>query len=136
MPTLQQALYYHVSTSLTSTRIYPSSLAPTSVDKPYVIYQRVDDVRHRQQDRTTGLSSSRYQFTIVADSELAAHNLRVVLRDALEGYRGDMGEAGLTVAVRGIFLEDDRDLPQTPSDSSEQPPHIVELDFLIWHVDS
>lgn len=137
---IQGALYTYLVnntavSALVSSRVYPAGNVPTSASMPYITYQRIDNVHERHMEGSAGLAHPRYQLNIVADTELEAHGVVEAVRGALDSFRGELGEGSNMATVRGAFLEDDRDLPQTPTDATEAGPHGVAMDFIIWHTE-
>lgn len=129
--TLDQALFNYLSTfagltALIGTRVYPRVL-PQNPTYPAVTYQRVSSTRMRTMGAPLLGAEPRIQFTIWAETHLAARAIATQLRAALEGYTGTMGGAG-GVDVLGAQEQNDLDdyEPLTKL-------HQAILDFTIWH---
>lgn len=139
MATIEQAVYYKIVNdtdieALIGTRFYTAGDVPQNVTLPYMTYQRISGVRHRHQ-AGAGLVEARYQFNCYATKQIGAAALGTALRAALERYRGDMGEAGSTIAVRGAFVQDDSDQGSPPTEGSQRGPIWQTVDVIFWYVE-
>ena len=138
MPTIQEALQYFLTDSaaikrLIEGRAYPAQ-APTSAVRPYIVFFRTDQEHVTHQGGTSSLASARIQIEAWADTEIGADALYRTVRDALNGFRGSLGDPGDPLTVRGAFLDDDRSEALQPSDASQTGRHSVPMEFLIWYV--
>lgn len=73
--------------TLVGTRIYPR-VVPPGVSKPAIAYQVISESRGYQMDGQTGLTNTRMQLTIVAESVSQMDTLAEACRQVLSGYRG------------------------------------------------
>jgi len=79
-------------TGLIGDRLYPLAL-PQSPTMPAVVYQEISAVPEYSQSGYSDLERTRMQFKCWANTLLMAKQIKAVLRMALSGFRGDMGEA-------------------------------------------
>lgn len=144
LATISEALSYELRNTaaiqvLISTRIYPAGGVPTSADKPWVTWQRID-AEHvdYQGDESSlsgqaGLCATRVQIDCWAMSLLDADDVFQAIRTAFNGFAGEMGTPGDSVTVALMTLETERTDWVAPIDATERAPHRVSSDWLIWH---
>jgi hypothetical protein len=88
-------------------RIFPVRI-PQGVALPAVAYQRISTIPNPTLDSAGNLADARLQYTCVASSVDAAHELADVVAAALNQYSGYGGESGGTsggTVVRIVELE-------------------------------
>lgn len=141
-----QALYYTLAntsgiTNITATApdgstegIYMAGDVQQGATKPYLVLQQISNLQTRDQSGDSALDETHVQFTCVADTARGAYLLKEAVVTALANYRGDMGQAGSTVAVRRILHENDMHVPSPPTDGGQRGPHTWMVDFVIYHV--
>lgn len=106
--------------------------APESADYPSVTITRVNNNHENNMLGSSGLSRATYQIDTWALSSPSAESVSDALRDALDGFRGDMGG----VDVRSIFLVADEDIAETPKDGSQNFIFRTRQDYTINHRES
>ena len=139
MATIRKALWYHLTqdsaiSALVSTRVY-HQFAPSGTALPYVTYQRISHDHMRHLTAGSSHAVARYQVDGWAKDTQGADALAEAIREALDNYRGNMGESGDTVAAVS-FLESDRDDMVGPSDDAQPKTFRVSLDFSIAHAET
>lgn len=93
---IEQSIRTHLIThpevyALVMNRIYPAH-KHQDVDSPCILYQRVSTERVLTHDqKPSGLTTARIQFDVLADTLETALQVADVMRVALVGYRGTMG---------------------------------------------
>ena len=135
--TFESGLYAYVSAhanmaavqALIGTRFYDRGEVPQGPTFPYVTYTRIATNRVHSADGESGLVQALFQLDIWARTHKAAHELADALRLAMSGYSGAMG----SFTVRGAILDDERDSPEGPIDSSETGYLSVQQDYRFWH---
>lgn len=104
-------------------RIYPMRL-PQGYVLDAISYQRVSaERRHDITDGPIGWAFSRFQFDCWSGSYSGARDLAEALRQALDGYSGDLSDG---THVGGIYIEGERDLFEEDTEI-----YRVSMDFLI-----
>ncbi len=150
MATLQRALNYELKntgsiSALVGARIYPDGDVPGGTASPYITTLRISRVRHRHQAGGPNITTVRYQINAIARSskvsaatapEIAVSAVVEAVTAAMDRFRGAMGEAGSTVTVRGMYHENDRDVPIDPSDGSQRGSFETQMDFIIHYVEA
>jgi hypothetical protein len=122
-------------TNLVDERIYQATDVSQRTERPYLTFQRISGPRHRHQTGA-GLCEPRYQFSAIADKVDDARDIADAVRATFDRYRGQMGRAGSTVAVRGAFVQDDSVVPIIPTDASQRGPQQRSVDIIFWYVES
>lgn len=129
---IEEALQAHLTddadvAALVGTRVYPLR-AEQGAARPYLVYQRISTPRVRSHSGPSGLAYPRFQITAVADSYSAARSLANAVREALDGYSGDMGDAP---GIRAnAFVDNDADGWEEASEA-----YTVRVDVIIWHAE-
>ena len=146
MADMLQAFYYTLAntagvTDITATApdgstegVYMAGDVQQGATMPFVVVQQISNVQTRDQSGDSNLDETRVQVMCVAETARAAYLLKGAVVTALNSYRGNLGEAGSTVAVRDILHENDMHLPSAPSDGGQRGPQEWMVDFVIWHV--
>ena len=147
MATLQHALRYKLAntsgvTDLVGTRIWHESDAPQDTASPYITYQRISQDDERHQGGGPNLTMTRVQINCVVKEvsagtspEISASAVATAVKAALAGTRGEMGEPGDTLTVRGIFFESSRDITIQPFAGGQRGPHEVQMDWFVHYVE-
>ncbi len=102
-----------------SNRVYPN-VAPSGVDRPYLVYRLVSPGRDYTHAGFSDLSESRFQVSVFADNYGSAKNTAKQVKDGLEGWK--------TSEVLATFLAGEMDLYE-----DDTKIHHIPLDFWIWH---
>ena len=103
-----------------------------SAGTKYVTYQKVSSVHHRHQTGS-GLWETRFQLNCWAKNNLDARTIAAAVKTSLDRYRGEMGDSGATVTVKGAFVEENAAEFNPPSDATQTGPHGESVDIVIWH---
>jgi len=118
--------------AVVGSRIYPV-FAPTSAARPFIVYSRISsDSIHRMgavSFPTNGMMRDVVQFDIYAESETSANDIKETLQDVLDGQTIDMGNT----KVRRIFLSNETDGVETPSDGTNDGEYRETMDFTFWY---
>ena len=135
--TIETAFYSYLSTkpsitSLVSTRIYPL-LAPDTPTYPHIVYTVFGEGHHHDINGAVGLVDLTMQVDIWAKTVASRSSIGEALRNALDGFTGDMGAENLN--IRSCFLGDRTNLFDRDSDTSTAF-YRTSMDFTIWHVES
>jgi len=140
---LDPALYEYLSThpgvtALVADRIFPV-IAHQGAATPHIIYQRIGGARPQQLRAPVGVINPLYQFTVAVDTSDAddapakAHECAEALRNAMDGFRGDMG----AVDVRDVRLDSGpRDSFVPFGDGDEGGKFTTSQDYSIWHTEA
>jgi hypothetical protein len=76
-------------TALIDTRISPDD-APQTEQKPYVVYTNIDNIIDHTHDGQCELEHPNYQWTVYADTKLAASAVARQIKTALKNYSGTL----------------------------------------------
>ena len=121
-------------TALVGDRIYPR-FAPTSAARPFIVWSRISSTStHRMgadpsfPDR--GMMRDVIQFDIYAEAEAGANEVKEALQDTLNGLEIEMGET----KVRRVFLSNEIDGLETPSDGTNDGEYRETMDFTFWYL--
>lgn len=136
---LKDSLYEHLKddsgvSAIVGTRIYPH-LAPQDASRPYITYALISSVRRPHMVAASGVVSQRIQINCWGDTDLGADTLGNAAREALDGFRGTMG-TDIETDVRRVFLDEESDAFEGPTDGREQGIYCVQQDYIIWHAES
>lgn len=94
--------------------------------KPYLVLNRIDGVPDYHLQGASGLVESRLQIDIYDASRWGAETTSRQVKSILSGYRGGM--------IRGVFINDERDLPASDAGNVTQLFRIS-LDLTIIHTE-
>ena len=137
---IRDALYYELANDsgvAALADVYPAGRVPASVNArsaSYLTYQTDSRGHHRHQTGYS-LAEARFELQCHAPTARACRDLYTAVKDVLEQFRGDMGEAGSTVTVRGAFIEGhNEEFDEPPSDASQRGPRRLSMHYVIWHV--
>lgn len=124
--TFSEALFSFLSGAGTTagSRFYPNRL-PQSVELPAVRYFRVSNPQEHTHSGAVVLKEPRYQLDCYAMSYLAAEALAIEVVEALDGYKGAMGDYDVGASLVEDAGKDDED-PETGR-------HRVSVDVVISH---
>lgn len=109
-------------------RIY-AQVVPSGTPKPYQVLSRISSPGHHHLRGPAAIASPRFQLDSYGTSSVEARAMSEASRLVLDGFRGDMG----AVPVRGIHLEDERDVPEPLGDGSEEVHYRTIQDYVVWH---
>lgn len=148
MADLIQALYYELAntsgvTDLTATApdgssegIYIAGDVQQGQDMPFLTIQVIGNTQERDQSGESALERTSVQISIVAEKEYGAKALRDAVMAELSWYRGDLGEAGSTVAVRRALHTNDYHTAVPPTEGGQRGAQMWVVDFDFWVVTS
>lgn len=88
-------------------RIYPIKL-PQGVLLASIVYTRISGQTDYKMEGATGYNQSRMQIGAWAPTANAASSLANLVKDAISGFTGAMGNP--SVFVQGIFCADEREI--------------------------
>lgn len=91
---------------------------------PMITYQRIASTTSRTMEGLAGPHRPRIQIDCWATSYVTAKQMAEAVRQSLEGWRQ---AAGANEAIRGTFLDGDRDLYEP-----DTKLHRVSSDFFVW----
>jgi len=100
--------YPPLSSAVGGARIY-AVRAPQGVISDSIIYNRISGAGTYTMEGLNGFTIQRFQLDCWSTSADGADVLGNLLRDRLDGYRGDMGTGPDLVNVHGVFMIDQRD---------------------------
>jgi hypothetical protein len=129
---IERALYARLTgaaavSAIIGTRLFPN-FAPLGTAAPFAIYNRVSANRIRSLTQRSGLAMVRMQVDCMAETYAGARALADVVRQALDGFRGEAGSP--PVMIESCSLQSDQDLYE---DAAEPPLHRVSMDFMLTH---
>jgi hypothetical protein len=97
-----------IETSVTrqngGSRCFPGKL-PQGTVKPSYVYTLISDPGDYHNDGPSTLAHPRYQLDAWAQTLDAATSLANLIKDRIDGYRGEMGSGATLVNVRGVFRD-------------------------------
>lgn len=94
--------------ALVGTRIYPVKL-PQGVSGTSLILNEISGQGDHHMQGASGLVTVRMQIGAWATTADGAHALFLAVKEAIDGYRGLMGD----VTVQGVFIDSWRDIDDT-----------------------
>lgn len=134
---IETAFYSYLSnraaiTALVGTRIYPL-LAPDTPTYPHITYTVFGEGHDHDMDGATGLTDLTMQVDVWAKTITSRRNVAEALRNALDGFTGNMGTENLN--IRNCTLED-RSHFFDKDDEGGGTFYRTSMDFSIWHVET
>lgn len=111
--------------ALVGTRIYPVKL-PQGIVAASLVYNEISGVGDHNMEGASGLVQVRMQVGAWAQSADGAHGLYLAVKEAIDGYRGMMGD----VAVQGVFIDSWRDIDDTVANMRGKV-----ADYFIWYAE-
>jgi hypothetical protein len=95
-----------ISTAIGGARIYPGRL-PQGMALARIVYTLISDPGDYHNAGPSSLARPRYQIDAWAPGSNpdAATALANLIKDRIDGYRGEMGSGGTLVNVRGVFRD-------------------------------
>jgi hypothetical protein len=112
--------------AVVATRVYPIKI-PQGVKATSIVYSRISEQTDHHMQGPSGLVQDRIQIAAWAVKGDDASALALLIKDRLDGFRGQMGADGVFVPVQGIFSESARDEYDAAADL-----HGVTRDYFIW----
>jgi hypothetical protein len=91
-------------------RMYPGSL-PQANTAGGLVYNRISGQGDHHNAGASGLARVRMQIDGWMPTRDAAAALMLLVKGAIDGYRGEMGTGAAAVQVQGVFFDSERDLP-------------------------
>jgi len=113
-------------TSLVGQRIYYIK-APQDISNPYIVFSKMSAPREHDHDGSSGLASSRFQFSIFAQTYREVKLITVQIQSALQAFKGTMGGDG-GVVVNGAFYQNEVDFWE-----ENIKLYHTDCEYLIWH---
>jgi hypothetical protein len=108
------------------TRFYPRGEVPQSPTYPFATQMRIGTFWVHSADGDSGLAEARMQIESWALDYPTARNLSDLLRLALNGYVGEMGD----FSVGGVILQDEQDAPEDPRFGNEIGIQLVQQEYI------
>ena len=136
--TIESALFSYLSTkasviAVVGTKIFPE-VAPESALYPFITYQVLGDTPEHHMTSAAGLTNVSMQIDVWADTFASSVTISEVIRNALDGFTGDMGSENLS--IRTCHLENRLSLAEPDAESEHLPIFRKSMDFLIWHAET
>jgi hypothetical protein len=97
-----------LSTAVGGVRIYPVKL-PQGMVSDSIVFNRISGAGVYVMEGLSGFTTQRFQIDSCSLTADGADSLANLIRDRLDGYRGDMGSGPTLVNVHGVFMIDQRD---------------------------
>lgn len=101
-------------TDIVGTGIYGDK-APQKKEPPFITYEQTGGDAFYHSEGASGLAEATITLTCKAASYVKAHELYEVLRDELDGYRGDWDDT----VIRGAFLTSPNNVSQPDTKGSD-----------------
>lgn len=135
--TIESALYSYLSTKASVTavvgiRIYPQ-VAPDSAAYPFITYNVTNEQHDHSMGGATGLANPSIQIDVWAETVANRVAIAEVVRNALDGFRGNMGTENLN--IRNCFLQNRSNFNESDGEG-KTPIYRSSMDFSIWHVET
>ncbi len=136
--TIETALYSELSTTsevtaVVSTRIFPQ-VAPLTVPYPFIVYSVINSIPEHHAGGASTLTNVSMQIDVWAETVAELLTIVEVLRNALDGFIGDMGTENLD--IQSCFMETRRTFEEPDPHGKKAPVFRSDMDFSIWHVSS
>ena len=112
-------------------RVYPTGQLPQNATLPYVSYQRYATTRIRHQGGRSGIAQASFQFDCIAETHLAAVQVADALFDALDEFKGAIGDG--TVSVVHCVADDERADWDSPVDATATGLNRIIQDYRIQY---
>ena len=119
-------------TVLVGARIFPQ-IAPPSASFPRVTITRIVNGHERHMLASSGLSRATYQIDSWALNSPSVEAVAEALRNALDGFIGKLMGG---IDIRSIFLVDENDNIEEPTDGSDNSIYRISQDYTINHRES
>ena len=134
--TIETALYSELSTTaevtaVVSTRIFPQ-VAPLTVPYPFIVYSVINSIPEHHMGGASALTNVSLQLDVWAETVGELITIAEVLRNDLDGFRGDMGTENLDIL--SCFMDTRTTFEEPDPRGRKAPVFRSSLDFTIWHV--
>jgi len=113
-------------------RIYPQGQLPQNASLPLVTYQRISTDRIRHQEGRSGIAQARFQIDSIANTHLAAVTLADAVFDALDEFKGGIGDDTVTV-VHCICVGEHTDWDAPADSTATGLSRIIQDYYLQYH---
>lgn len=138
---IQAAIYEHLIADTTvlglvSTRVYVDVAPHSAVGLNHITYQVISAQHVHDLGAASGLVRKRIQIDVWATTSITRDSISEAIREAMDGYSGDMGAVGATVDVRDCYLDNEVDGYEVPETKNEFGIFRRTMDFMIWHTES
>ncbi|MEO8501889.1 MAG: DUF3168 domain-containing protein [Vicinamibacteria bacterium] len=111
--------------AFTGTRVYPQ-VVPQTAARPAIAYQRVSSVPEHSHSGFSSLSTTRFQLTLEANTQIQAYQLARAVRQAIDGKTTVVGD--ITVVT---MVENETD---GYGETAQVP--VVRMDVMMQHNES
>lgn len=133
--TIDQALFEEMRddaaiAAIVSNKIYPG-IPPKTTKAPFISFREIAFARAEGLSGPTTLHHPRIQVDCWGSTAEQARQVSEAVRDALDGFRGLMGD--VAVNVRRCAYVNANDDPEKPPDGGDLDIHRKRVDFDIWH---
>jgi len=133
---IEQSLYQYLSgieaiTNIVGTSIYHHHL-PQSAEFPVLTFQLISSRHEHDLLGAAGIVTARYQVDCWSYSLSEAATMAEAVRQALQGFSGDMEDTEILF----IVLDDQNNLDEAPKDGSDNWLYRREQDYLIKYRES
>lgn len=91
-----------------ATRVFPLVM-PQGTKETSIVYTRISGKSGHHMAGRDGLAFIRMQIDVWSPSSDEAAALANLIKDRLDGYKGQMGAGDAAVTVQGIFFADERE---------------------------
>lgn len=119
-------------TALVSDRIYRDEARQRS-PYPKIVLHRLGTQHWRSMRGHTGVAATLLQIDSLGRTPTSAANTAEQVRLALDGFRGQMGDAP-RLQVNSVFLDDEGDDAFDSPDGGERGIFRTRQDYTVWHV--
>lgn len=117
--------------ALVGTRIHPVKL-PQGQTQPSIVYSRISAIGEHHMQGSSGLARPRIQIDCWAQSADIATALGNLVKERIDGFRGQMEFGGNSpadiIAVQGVFFDNERD----DYDDAAQL-YRLSRDYFVWY---
>ena len=119
--------------ALVGSQVYPQS-APETAVLPYIVYNRIDGEHLHQMTAASGLVRTLIQVDSFSKDYLQMVDLADKSRLALDGFQNtSVTVGGDTARVDSIWLQDNEDGFERPTDATDEGFHRRIQDYEIFH---
>ena len=134
--TLLEALHVYLSgttaiTDIVDDRLYRVT-RPQGSGLPALTWRKVSGQDQLHQKGTSTLAECRIEMTCWASTPSGAESLRDAVRDVCQRYSGTISDAGESVVVVLIRIEDDAEFFDPPTDASDDGTFSAIVDLHVW----
>lgn len=102
-------LSYAPISSVVGSRVFPIKL-PQATTADSIVYNRISGAGDYHLQGLSGFANNRFQIDAWAGTADRATALADLIRDRIDGYRGEMGtDSPPSITVHGVFMADQRE---------------------------